>query len=213
MVFLTFGTGMGAGLILNGRLYRGARDLAGEIGHLRLAESGPVGFGKAGSFEGFCSGGGIARLAALRLKAWEQAGKTSLLADGPDLRADRVGWAAGEGDALARALWQEVGERLGQGLAVLIDLLNPELIALGGIYRRQQGWIEPAMRRVLAAEAIGAANGACRIEPAGLGEAIGDWASLAVAQSLAQPRLRNRQGHRRMNRPVAGGRMARERHT
>ena len=63
MVFLTFGTGMGGGLILNGRLYPGTNDLGGEVGHIRLAEDGPVGFGKAGSFEGYCSGGGIAQLA------------------------------------------------------------------------------------------------------------------------------------------------------
>jgi len=63
MIFLTFGTGMGAGLILNNRLYTGTNDLGGEVGHIRLANDGPVGFGKAGSFEGFCSGGGIAQLA------------------------------------------------------------------------------------------------------------------------------------------------------
>ena len=55
MVFLTFGTGLGAGLILNGRLYEGACGMAGEVGHVRLSEHGPVGYGKAGSFEGFCS--------------------------------------------------------------------------------------------------------------------------------------------------------------
>ncbi len=63
VLFLTFGTGMGAGLILGGRLYAGTNDLAGEVGHLRLADEGPIGYGKAGSFEGFCSGGGIAHLA------------------------------------------------------------------------------------------------------------------------------------------------------
>ena len=62
MVFLTFGTGLGAGLILNGALYEGTNGNAGEVGHIRLAPNGPVGFGKAGSFEGFCSGGGIAQL-------------------------------------------------------------------------------------------------------------------------------------------------------
>ena len=63
MVFLTFGTGLGAGMILNGRLHRGANDMAGEIGHVRLRADGPIGYGKRGSAEGFCSGGGIAKLA------------------------------------------------------------------------------------------------------------------------------------------------------
>jgi len=53
---------MGAGLILNGKLYSGVSDLTGEVGHLRLSEIGPVGFGKPGSFEGWCSGGGIAQI-------------------------------------------------------------------------------------------------------------------------------------------------------
>ena len=69
MVFLTFGTGMGAGLIVGGRLHEGADDLAGEIGHWRMADDGPLGFGKRGSFEGFCSGGGMARLAQPLIRA------------------------------------------------------------------------------------------------------------------------------------------------
>ena len=60
-VFLTFGSGMGAGLILNDRLYEGADHFAGEVGHWRLAPAGPEGFGKPGSFEGFCSGNGVLR--------------------------------------------------------------------------------------------------------------------------------------------------------
>ena len=68
MVFLTFGTGLGAGLILDGRLYEGTNGMAGEAGHLRLAADGPEGYGKRGSFEGFCSGGGLRRLGAQRLR-------------------------------------------------------------------------------------------------------------------------------------------------
>lgn len=63
IIFLTFGTGLGAGLILDGKLYSGTNDNAGEVGHIRLDNFGPVGYGKAGSFEGFCSGSGIAQLA------------------------------------------------------------------------------------------------------------------------------------------------------
>ena len=62
MIFLTFGTGLGAGLILDGKLYSGTNDMAGEVGHIRLSPFGPVGFGKSGSFEGFCSGGGLKQI-------------------------------------------------------------------------------------------------------------------------------------------------------
>jgi glucokinase len=72
LIFMTFGTGgLGGGFVLNGRLYTGSNDMAGEVGHIRLSESGPVGYGKAGSFEGFCSGGGIAQLARARVHAGE----------------------------------------------------------------------------------------------------------------------------------------------
>ena len=64
LVFLTFGTGLGAGLIVNGQVLRGATDTAGEVGHLRLAWEGPIGFGKAGSWEGFASGEGLVELAS-----------------------------------------------------------------------------------------------------------------------------------------------------
>ena len=90
MIFLTFGTGIGAGLILNGRLYEGSTGMAGETGHLRLFETGHIGHGKAGSFEGYVSGGGIA-----------QYGKGT---------AKELGKRAAEGDPEALALWNEIGE-------------------------------------------------------------------------------------------------------
>src|SRR5580700_7190897 len=66
LIFLTFGTGLGAGFIVNGQILHGASDSAGEIGHWRLSRSGPEGFGKSGSWEGFSSGAGLVKLAAAR---------------------------------------------------------------------------------------------------------------------------------------------------
>ena len=169
MVFLTAGTGMGAGLILNGRLYEGASGDAGEVGHLRLRPTGPLGFGKHGSFEGFCSGGGIARLA--REMGWPQPGAT--LKD--------IAEAAVMGDALARKVMDTAGERLGEALALLIDTLNPERIVLGGYFPRCSALLLPAMNRALAAEALPGALAVCRILPAVLGETIGSNAAVAVA--------------------------------
>ena len=71
VVFMTFGTGLGAGLVLDGKLYSGTNDNAGEIGHIRLAPRGPKGYNKDGSAEGFCSGAGIARLAGIRAREYE----------------------------------------------------------------------------------------------------------------------------------------------
>src|SRR5947207_4573182 len=64
LIFLTFGTGLGAGIIVNGQILHGATDTAGEVGHWRLSPEGPVGFGKAGSWEGFASGKGLVQLAS-----------------------------------------------------------------------------------------------------------------------------------------------------
>lgn len=161
LVFLTFGTGMGGGLILGGRLYAGTNDLAGEIGHVRLTEGGPIGYGKAGSFEGYCSGAGIARMAGRE--------------------AREVVGAAQEGDAQARDLLAKSGGYLGRGIAILVDILNPEIIIIGGIYARASEHFSGPMYRVLYEEALSGATERCVVKPAGLGEQIGDYAALSVA--------------------------------
>lgn len=184
-IFLTFGTGMGSGLILDGRLYVGTNDMAGEVGHIRLERFGPVGFGKAGSFEGFCSGGGLAQLA--RTKAYErlQMGEQTAFCKSMDelaaIDARAVAEAAFAGDDTALEVYRICGHYLGHALAILIDVLNPEIIVLGSIYPRAQQLIEPSMRSVIERESIAYSRDVCRIAPAGLGESIGDYAALSVA--------------------------------
>ena len=186
LIFLTFGTGMGAGLILNGKLYAGATDLAGEVGHIRLAEMGPVGFGKTGSFEGFCSGGGIAQLAQIKVRQKFQMGEKVSICNGfddlPNLTAKTVAEAAYKGDEVAIDIYKTCAEFLGRGLAVLIDVINPELIILGSIYGRAKSLIEPHMRKTLEEEAISTSYKNCRIVSPGLSENIGDMAALALAR-------------------------------
>lgn len=185
MIFLTFGTGMGAGLILNGQIYSGANDLAGEIGHVRMADSGPIGFGKAGSFEGFCSGGGIAQLAKIRVREkLEQAinvGFCSSVTDLDRLDAKTIFEAAYAGDPLAMEIIETTAQYLGKGLALLVDIINPERIVIGSIYARNEALLRPLVLKVLKREAITAAFDACEIVPAKLGDKIGDYAALGVA--------------------------------
>ena len=184
-IFLTFGTGMGSGLILDGRLYAGTNDMAGEVGHIRLDRFGPVGFGKSGSFEGFCSGNGIAQLA--RTKALEklQIGKSVSFCKSMKeldlLDAKTVAEAAYSGDELAIEVYHICARYLGMALSVLIDILNPEVIILGSIYGRSQSLIEPVMRSVIERETVNHSRNVCSIVPAGLGEQIGDYAALSVA--------------------------------
>lgn len=74
---------------------------------------------------------------------------------------------------------------MGLGLAMLVDILNPERIVIGSIYSRQQSLLEPGMRQTLQEEALTLAQQVCQVVPAGLGERLGDFASLAVALEVA----------------------------
>ena len=187
MVFLTFGTGLGAGLILNGKLYAGTNDNAGEVGHIRLNDYGPVGYGKSGSFEGFCSGGGIRQLAISKAKERLQMGlPVSWCPDGnvESINARIVAEAAREGDELALGIYRDSALQLGRGLAFLIDILNPERIVIGSIYTRCEDLMAPFVAEVLEREALPLANAVCQVVPAALGEAIGDYAALSVAAAI-----------------------------
>lgn len=180
LIFLTFGTGMGAGLILNGALYTGG-GFAGEVGHMRLAPQGPVGYGKAGSFEGFCSGGGLVKSAVYYADACRKQGMPSALYDRlSEVSAQTIAEAAAKGDAFALYIMKNCAKKLGQGLAVLIDILNPEKIIIGSIYERNQAFFDREMLPALQEEALPAAFRQCEIVPAALGEAIGDVAALSL---------------------------------
>ena len=185
MVFMTFGTGLGAGLILNGKLYAGTNGNAGELGHIRLSDFGPVGFGKSGSFEGFCSGNGIAQLGFIKALEKAQLGEYPMyFTKGytlADVTAKTVADAARAGDQTALAVYRICGEYLGKGLSIIIDILNPEVIVLGSIFGRCQDLLWPAAQKTIGQEALPAAADCCRIVAAALGEKIGDYAAIATA--------------------------------
>lgn len=185
MVFLTFGTGLGAGLILDGKLYPGTNGNAGEVGHIRLNGCGPIGYGKVGSFEGFCSGGGIAQL------GWQKAVEQADRGTPPlyfqsgmkpsDVTAKTIADAARAGDETAKEVYRVSGKYLGKGLAILIDLLNPERIVIGSIFARSQSLLWEAAKLEIEKEALPLSASVCRIVPAELGEQIGDYAAIATA--------------------------------
>ena len=185
MVFLTFGTGMGAGLILNGKLYSGTCGMAGEIGHVRMSPHGPVGYGKAGSFEGFCSGGGIAQLGQNLALEVLQMGKTlpycHSKAELPNITAKLLAEYANENEPIALETYRICGEKLGEGLSILVDILNPEAIVIGSVFQRAEHLLRPHMERVLNREALAFSKTQCKILPALLGDSIGDYAALSVA--------------------------------
>lgn len=185
MVFLTFGTGMGAGIIADGRLYSGTNDLAGEVGHIRLADDGPEAYGKKGSFEGFCSGAGIARIAqkiaSEKLANGEAVSFCSNIGDVDKITTKDIADAAADGDKTALEIFEISGKHLGMGLSILIDVLNPQRIVIGSIYTRCTQFIEPSCMKIIDQEALEPSRAVCKVVPAALGDQIGDFASLSVA--------------------------------
>lgn len=185
MIFLTMGTGMGAGVIAESRLLRGHTDMGGEVGHLRLTEDGPVGFGKAGSFEGYTSGGGIQRQAQMLTKQLIEQGQTpQWIADGhseDEIDAKLMARYARGGNQQAKGFFDHIGTMLGRGLALLTDAFNPERIIIGSVFVRCEDLLRPAMEEALRQEAIPFALEGMQVLPAQTGEAIGDLASIMTA--------------------------------
>ena len=186
---------MGAGLILNNELYSGTTSMAGEVGHIRMEEDGPFGYGKYGSFEGFCSGGGIAKLGRMKAEEALREGNPPLFcrseAELEGISSKSIAKALEQGDELAAEIFDTVGTYLGRGLSVLIDILNPQMIVIGSIYGRQKSVLDKKMMETLEKEALPVSRKACRIVPASLGELIGDYAAVSVGIKAYQDLYRN----------------------
>ncbi len=187
MIFLTFGTGLGAGLILNNRLYDGTNGNAGEVGHIRLSAFGPVGYGKAGSFEGFCSGGGIAQLGRMKATEALQCGKKVSYCQSMDklneITAKLIAECAFAGHEDAKEVYRICGEYLGRGISLLVDILNPERIVIGSVFTRSEALLRNEMQKVMEKECLGMSLSVCEVVPATLGDEIGDVAAISVAMS------------------------------
>jgi len=176
MVMLTLGTGIGGGLILDGRLYRGALGAAGELGHITLELDGPP-------CQGTCPGRG--HLEALASGTATDVMAAELAAERPDGDLGRA-LAAGEtvdarlavdlaavGPGDARDLLERVGFVLGNGIASLVNVFNPELVVIGGGFARAGDLLLEPARKVVAERALSPARELVRIVPALLGPEAG----------------------------------------
>ena len=187
LIFLTFGTGVGGGFIVNGQIVRGASDTAGEIGHWRLADDGPTGFGKRGSWESFASGAGLVELAVRMFPArWS-----------PETPIREVVEAMLGNDPEALEVAAEAGKWMGRGLALLIDALNPQVIVFGSLGVALGERVLGPARRVIEEEALPQAAASCELLPAALGIRIGDVAALMAA--LSEPAIRRELENGRSN--------------
>jgi len=174
-IFVTVSTGIGAGLILNGQIYRGAAGFAGEVGHMVVKPDGfPCGCGRRGCLETVASGTAIARAANTALRN----GRRSLLnqlaeESGGKLGAPQVFTAAGLGDSLAGEILAEAAYYLGVGLVNLVNLLNPQVIVIGGGVAAAGEQLLGTLREAVAQKAIPPAAAGCSLRGAKLGMAAG----------------------------------------
>ncbi len=167
LVYLTCGTGFGAGIIIDGKIYRGAGGHSIEIGHARFADDGPVAFGKAGSNEAYCSGTGLGLLASWKL--------------GREMTPREISDAAAAEDSGAKEVLRIHAEATGQVCANLADMLFPDVILLGSLARHLgKPWLDQVAAR-FNKEVHPHARRLCKLQQAVLGERLQLLSALVVA--------------------------------
>ena len=187
VLYMTMSTGIGGGIVIDGQVYHGANDSAGEVGHEILLPNGPrCGCGKRGCLEALCSGPAIARRAQAAIQKQRKGGKspTALLtlADGriKAVKSEHVLAAARTGDALALELVQETAYYMGWGIANLVNILNPDIVLLGTIAVAAGDLLLDPIRETVSKFAMTRPAEAVHIAPAQLGDALGDLAAVAL---------------------------------
>jgi glucokinase len=178
LVYLTISTGIGGGLVLDGRLYRGAAGNAGELGHLTIDWHGrPCTCGRRGCLEAYASGTNI----AVRAREALESGEPSSLRSLPAITARDVAVAAAAGDAVATRVWDETTDILGSAVATILDVFNPDVIVLGGGVTRSGDQLLGPVREVAFRDAMAPAAESAAIVVSELGDQLGVIAAAAIA--------------------------------
>jgi glucokinase len=187
VVMLTLGTGIGGGLVLGGRLQRGWIGAGAELGHMVIDMDGPPCQGDCpnrGCLEVMASGSALVREAALRVARRPDTALGRALEEGRELTGPFVTELAHDGDPVARDAIETVGRALGVGLSSLVNVLNPEVIVIGGgVIAAGEMLLEPARAEMLA-RALAPARDAVRIVAASFGEQAGMIGAALMAQEL-----------------------------
>jgi glucokinase len=187
-LFVGVGTGIGGGVVSGGRLLRGAHGFAGEIGHMIVEPGGPLcGCGNRGCWEQVASGPAITRAGA-RAVAEEPGSALARLAGGDPRRVtgELVTEAARGGDGLALSILREVGRRLGEGVAGLANVLDPEIVVIGGGAGEAGDLLLTPIREAFFASVEGAeARPEVPIVPAALGNDAGGIGAALLALEAA----------------------------
>jgi len=175
LVLLTLGTGIGGGIIINGKLYSGPRGSAGEIGHATIDVNGPrCSCGNVGCLEMLASGTAIAQEAIRRISQGERSSLTKIL-DGKagNITAEAVGVAAKNGDSLALEVISKAATYLGVAMVNLVNIFNPEMIIIGGGMAQMGDLLLDTARQVVKERAFPLSAQAVRIVTAQLGDNAG----------------------------------------
>ena len=155
-IYLSAGIGLGAGIVLDGKLFRGSNGYASEVGHMTVDPNGELcGCGKRGCWETQVGPRAVLR----RVRKTLESGVPSALCDLVESDLERISFesvvqAAGQGDSVALGALQEVGERLGVGVANLVNVFNPELIVLGGALNLASTILLPIVERLIRENAL-----------------------------------------------------------
>jgi len=186
MVLVTLGTGIGGGLIFDGKLYHGASGAAGELGHMRLVPDGPLcGCGRHGCLEALASGRALGARAREIVEMQPDGILARLAAEAGEIDARLLEQAANAGDASAEAAIHYAGLQLGAGLTNIVDVFNPEMIVIGGGLRRLGERYVGVAQRVMRSEAFAQPAADVRVVEAELG----DEAPALGAALMAQERV------------------------
>ncbi|HCC49162.1 MAG TPA: glucokinase [Elusimicrobia bacterium] len=152
---LTLGTGIGSGMVIDGKLYHGSSGSAGEAGHMKIIPDGRLcGCGGKGCLEAYCGSRAIMARARELIKNEAAFVKKFAAPDRQRFNTICLTNAAEAGNAAARAVWAETGRCLGMGLASLILVLNPGCVVLTGGVSRARKWFMPALRKALSGQQI-----------------------------------------------------------
>jgi glucokinase len=184
VVLMTIGTGIGGGLILGGRLYRGAIGAGAELGHLVIDMNGPPCQGNCpnhGCIEALASGTALAREAMRIARERPDSGLGRALADGRELEGPLVSELAHDGDAAAIEAIELIGTRLGVAIASLVNIFNPEVVVIGGGVLGAGELLLNAARAEMLARAMPPSRDIVRIVPAAFGVEAGMIGAAALA--------------------------------
>ncbi|MEA2622674.1 MAG: hypothetical protein QOH61_1584 [Chloroflexota bacterium] len=186
-IFIKIGTGIGAGILIDGKLHRGSQGSAGDVGHIPVSDDPTIvcRCGNLGCLEALAGGAALARDGLEAARDGRSRTLARLLAERGRIEATEVGWAAAHGDAVGRELITTAGKRIGRMVATLVNALNPSLVVLGGGVTGVGDALVASVRETVYARSLPLATRDLRIERSDLGDEAGRiGAATMVADEL-----------------------------